>query len=230
MIIVVVIEVASIVFAIVKQDSVLSVLKEIWNGSSIECWKKALKKTFSRKIQNFHWKWLNLNPNLLSTHCTGSKEHIQNVFSCCGFESSQEWLETTNSTISVDSVLPESCGANVNIACKDMLNDWIDNKKVILICIGIGFLTFEFILIGLSIFLIKVINRDHRNIKEMALKKRFGLLDEYGIARPAPGRPSFVPTGSNEGVSRWNFSKVFDFFTWFSEKRSNFVKFFQKFS
>ena len=36
-IIVVVIEVASIVFAIVKQDSVLVVLKEIWNGSSIEC-------------------------------------------------------------------------------------------------------------------------------------------------------------------------------------------------
>ena len=119
------------------------------------------------------------------------------MFSCCGFESSQEWLETTNSTINVDSNLPESCETHVNIACKDMLNDWIDNKKVILICIGIGVLTFEFILIGLSIFLIKVINRDHRNIKEMALKKRFGLLDEYGIARAAPGRPSFVPNGQN---------------------------------
>ena len=97
----------------------------------------------------------------------------------------------------------------MNIACKDMLNDWIDNKKVILICIGIGILTFEFILIGLSIFLIKVINRDHRNIKEMALKKRFGLLDEYGIARPAPGRPNFVPNGSNgpNGSNRLNFAK-----------------------
>ena len=181
-------ELAIIVFGISKQENMLDVMKLVW--------------------ENAH---------------QATRDYIQSEMNCCGFDSPDDYktvltnlVDESPSTPDSDTInnRPGSCGGNVG--CKEPLKEWFNSKKFILGGVGVGILVLQFTLLGVSIFLIKKINREVR-VKRAFLRNRlsnyhnnqlgqgqgntnFGYADHYVI--PPLGGAANRPS---HGLSRINY-------------------------